>query len=89
MGIGPAQWLGQAVVYHSHDLRGLAAAPAVAALVALVGAWLGRRQLALLEPVWVRPIALAAVVVGAIGFVINVAAFVGLVTASQGGFVSG
>jgi len=89
MGLDSAQLFGQALTYHMSDLRGLAAAPGIAALVAVVGAWLGRRQFTRLEPTWIQPLAAAAVAVGAVALVINVAAFVGLVTASPGGLASG
>jgi hypothetical protein len=89
IGIGPADLFGQSLISHTNDLRGLSAAPGIAAVVAAIGAWLGRRELVSSEPAWTRPLAAAAIGVGVLAFIVNLIAFVGLMTSSHGGFVGG
>ena len=89
IGLRSGEILAQAVLSHSHDFRGFAAAPAIAAVVAVLGGWLGRRDLRTSTPSWARPLAAAAVIVAGVSTVINVAAFIGLVSVSQGGGIVG
>jgi len=90
VGITPAQTLSQAVVYHGQDFRALAVAPGVGAVVAVISVWLGRLSLRTPGMPWQRSLAVASIAVAVVALTINVAAFIGLVTASgPGGFVSG
>ena len=44
------------MLYQVHDLRGLATAPAIAAVVAPIGGWLGRQHAHAQEMTWARSI---------------------------------
>jgi hypothetical protein len=91
IGLNPAQLLAQSVLYHGHDVRALAVAPGVGALISLISIWLGRASIRSHDAMtWHRPVAAGALVVAVVALVVNAAAIIGaLSTPGAGSFVGG